>query len=371
MNMKKSLLTLAAALLLAGTVTAQQTNTHWTTAGTMYADGDKFMDVNRWQDSDFASALLFTDLKMNSITMGYATKTMFPVYAGIFYNGKTWEDNATNTISVIVGKDSMAGKITFTTGPKSLAGENVDTIHMALDFGMNNVSDNIDVHGGVSFGTASTSNETTVAGTTRKTETGNTVLGISGGARIPLEVKGTAKVAAVIDAGYTADTTTTTESSGSNASTGKLNNRVIFITPTVTVDYALTSVFAYGLKVSVPFVFADTITSTGSGSDTVSHNHYISPVIRNGISGDLVANKLKLNAGVTTNLPAIDMDDDKNTSTSLSNTYYAGCVLKLGDNVDIDTGASIMKASATSGYATESLDDLWKTSMYFTVSVKF
>lgn len=359
MNMKKSLLILAAALLLAGTVTAQQTNTHWTTAGTMYADGDKFMDVNRWQDSDFASALLFTDLKMNSITMGYATKTMFPVYAGIFYNGKTWEDNATNTISVIVGKDSMAGKITFTTGPKSLAGENVDTIHMALDFGMNNVSDNIDVHGGVSFGTAST--------TIMKTEISNKVIGISGGARIPVEVKGNAKVAAVIDAGYTADTTTTTVSSGSNSTA----NRVIFITPTVTVDYALTSVFAYGLKVSVPFVFADTITSTGSGSDTVSHNHYISPVIRNGISGDLVANKLKLNAGVTTNLPAIDMDDDKNTSTSLSNTYYAGCVLKLGDNVDIDTGASIMSASATSGYATESLDDLWKTSMYFTVSVKF
>jgi len=365
MTMKKALVILAAALLLAGTVSAQMTSTNYATAGVIKVDGDKFMDVNDWQNVTFNNNFLFTALKGNTLSAGFASKTLFPLYVGVFFEGNTWEETPSNYLAVIAGKDNKAVKAEVSNG--SVTNQDFSTpvscdiTNVGVEAGIN--EEKYTAHGGVavSFGSSEVADKVTFK---------YSALILSAGGTMPLYKKGALSITGGADLDFT-KITRKVEIEGSD-STPSTTVTTFSITPSATLAYPLNDTFTYGMICSVPVTYTSNGSDiTGSGSETVTHNNVMGFEIDNGISGDLIAKKLRLNVGVTTLLPSINLDDDNDPNGTLSNEYYAGATLKMSDSVEIDSKANVLQTVDTRDNSQTSADTLWNTSLTFTVSVKF
>lgn len=350
MKMFKKTAVTFAVLLMAGALFAQQSGTNIATAGTVSTDADKFMDVNDWSDSEFSSAFAFANVGLrDSISMGFASKTLLPVYFATFYSGNLWETDPDNSFSIFVGSGDLGVRAGIDIQRDNIAGIEYVKKSPYVQVGYNALGGKLAVNGGFGWGFSSVTQ-------------GNTTISYSApvfdaGAMYEALNKGALSLSAGFNFSYGAENHKVTVN---NTST-ETNSQIIFVGPVLELSYDLSDSFKYGMKVSVPFVFAD----NGSG-DNVNHNHKINFIVDNGFSADIVRNSLALNAGVETVLPSINIDDDDDPNGNLSNVYYVGLAFKLSDNVLIDSSANIF-----AGGDTVSMDDIWKTGLRFTASLKF
>lgn len=356
-HFKRVAVATTAAIFMAGAAFAQQSATNIATAGTILTDADKAMDVNEWSDSSFKNALAFGSVGFaNTLSLGYASKTLLPVYFGTYYKGDLWAEGGSSNINVLIGTGDLGIGLGFESYGDYLAGESIDVMVPAVEVGYNAMGGKLKVNGGFEYGFASVKKDNPVVITTKLSAPI-----ISAGAMYEVLSNKALTVSAGGEFSYSSSKISTTVGD----TTTYVKNQIITVGPIAKVSYKLGDAFNYGMTAYIPFVFND-YTSDNGTSATTNHNHQIQFYVNNGFSADVVKDKFKVNAGVATVLPSINIDDDDDKNGNLSNKYYAGFSLILSDSVTIDSSAQIFD-----GQTTMSMDNIWKTGLTFTVSAKF
>lgn len=358
-HFKRVAIAASAAFFMVGAAFAQQSATNAATAKTILTDADKFMDVNEWSDSSFKNSFGFGEVGLQrSVALGFASKTMFPLYFGAYYSGNLWTEDSTNNIAVLFGTGDLGIGVGFATLTETEGAQSFDVKVPSLSVGYNAMGGKLKLNAGFAYAFASSESELIGIKTVYKYSAPVASVGAM------YEVMSNKALSVALGGRFNYSSEGVSVSVNGGTATTPTKNQTIIVGPQAKVSYKLTDSFNYGLTAYIPFSFADTITTVGDTSTTV-HNHNIYFNVNNGFSADIVKNTFKLNAGVETSLPSISLDDD-GTNGILTNVYYAGFSLLLSDSVTIDSAARIFNGSQT-----ESLDDIWNTGLAFTVSMKF